>query len=95
MTRNILASIVFDARNLRVFSLRLIANAQTEAINSDIISGYGLRNLENAVIIHASSSNAKRGGDTFTSPLRDLFTILKKIRSAGVSAEKMPRVASA
>src|SRR6185436_20508315 len=53
-----------------------VANAQTTTpINADFINGYGLRNLESAVVIHASPTTPAAGETvrfTVESPIYDL-----------------------
>src|SRR6185369_921128 len=69
--------------------------AQTDPINADIISGYGLRNLENAIIIHASPATPSAGdtvhftveGSVFNLP-KDTITwsVNGKTLASGVGA---------
>jgi hypothetical protein len=56
-----LSRVVCFVLGLCVFSAEGIAYAQSSPVNADIISGYGLRNLQNAVIISASPATPSVG----------------------------------
>lgn len=97
MTRNILRVLCF-VLSICASLAGTPLYAETDAINSDVISGYGLRNLENAVIIHATPATPSAGETvhfTVEGPVYDLpkdvitWTINGKSAGSGTGLTKI------